>query len=172
MSQPVRVDVVPGCVHRDSVRIELFDRVPQWTADRGVIANEGVEYVQPRDRILFEVPNDGDSFTLAREDQRRGPGQIVGSDQEIQRRIQQERAEFDAILRRLRLLCVQGFLSADTEAQIYLEGAPNLVGAMESLDGGQVRKETSSGNSLVSLSMTGFPSRTAPDDPGIETSTR
>lgn len=60
--------------------------------------------------------------------------------QEIQRRIQQERAEFDAILRRLRLLCVQGFLSTDAEAQIYLEGAPNLVGTVGSLDGGRVRQ--------------------------------
>lgn len=59
---------------------------------------------------------------------------------EILHRIQQERAEFDAILSRLRLLCVQGFLSADTDAQIYLEGAPNLVGGMESLDGGRVRQ--------------------------------
>ena len=46
---------------------------------------------------------------------------------EILRRIEDERAAYDAILRRLRLLCVQGFLSADSDARVYLEGMPNLV---------------------------------------------
>ena len=66
--------------------------------------------------------------------------QLAAVRAEILRRIQQERAEFDAILRRLRLLCVQGFLNADAGAQIYVEGAPNLVGGVESLDGGRVRQ--------------------------------
>jgi heat-inducible transcriptional repressor len=59
---------------------------------------------------------------------------------EILRRIREERAEFDAILRRLRLLCLRGFLAADADTQIFLEGAPNLVGGVESLDGGRVRQ--------------------------------
>jgi len=58
---------------------------------------------------------------------------------EIVRRLEQERAEFDAILKRLRLLCVQGFLSPETTAQIYLEGAPNLVGAEGNLESARVR---------------------------------
>lgn len=59
---------------------------------------------------------------------------------EIRQRIRVERAEFDAILSRLRLLCAQGFLNADTDAQICLEGAPNLVVGVEILDGGRVRQ--------------------------------
>ncbi len=59
---------------------------------------------------------------------------------EVLHRIAAERAEFDAILRRLRLLCVEGFLSTDAEAHISLEGAPNLVMAKQSLDAGRVRQ--------------------------------
>ncbi len=53
--------------------------------------------------------------------------QLAEARQEILRRIEEERAAYDAILRRLRLLCVQGFLSADSDARVYLEGMPNLV---------------------------------------------
>jgi len=59
---------------------------------------------------------------------------------EILRRLEEERAEFDAILKRLRLLCVQGFLDPNQQAQVYLDGSSNLVGAVESLDGGRVRQ--------------------------------
>lgn len=50
---------------------------------------------------------------------------------EIHRRMEEERAAYDAILRRLRVLCVQGFLAADAEPQVYLEGTSNLIGAMQ-----------------------------------------
>ena len=49
---------------------------------------------------------------------------------EILRRIQQERAAYDAILRRLRLLCLAGFLRAEWEAQLRMEGATNLIGGV------------------------------------------
>ena len=47
--------------------------------------------------------------------------------QEILRRIEEERALYDEILRRLRALFLQGFLAPEGEAQVYLEGASNLV---------------------------------------------
>src|SRR5262249_56726959 len=53
--------------------------------------------------------------------------QLATARQEILRRIEEERAAYDAILRRLRLLCVQGFLAADSDTRVYLEGKPNLV---------------------------------------------
>ncbi len=59
---------------------------------------------------------------------------------EIQRRLEEERAAYDAILRRLRLLYLQGFLAADPEAQIYLEGIPNLVEGAQSLGEGRLRE--------------------------------
>jgi heat-inducible transcriptional repressor len=46
---------------------------------------------------------------------------------EIQHRIEQERATYDAILRRLRLLYLAGFLRGEPQAQVYLEGTPNLI---------------------------------------------
>ena len=59
---------------------------------------------------------------------------------EILRRIEEERAACDAILRRLRLLCLQGFLRPDSEAQIYLEGTPNLLEGSQGLDGERLRR--------------------------------
>lgn len=65
-----------------------------------------------------------------------GGWQLWAAREEILRRIEEERAAYDAILRRLHLLCVQGFLAADSDARVYLEGTPNLV---ESLDAERAR---------------------------------
>ncbi len=53
---------------------------------------------------------------------------------EILRRIEEERAAYDAILRWLRLLFLAGFLRTDWEAQLYLEGTPNLIEGSVALD--------------------------------------
>jgi len=59
---------------------------------------------------------------------------------EILRLIEQERAAFDLVLRRLRHLYLQGFLGSDSETQIYLEGRPNLVDPIQSLDAARLRR--------------------------------
>lgn len=59
---------------------------------------------------------------------------------EILRRIEQERAAYDAILRRLRLLFLEGFLSADSGPHIYLDGASNLVEGAAGLGAERVRR--------------------------------
>lgn len=46
---------------------------------------------------------------------------------ELQRRLEQESAAYDAILRRLSTLFAQGLLDIDTDPEIHLEGASNLV---------------------------------------------
>ncbi|MBI3696486.1 MAG: heat-inducible transcription repressor HrcA [Acidobacteria bacterium] len=58
---------------------------------------------------------------------------------EILRRLEEDRAAYDDILRRLRMLCVQGLLTPDSEAQVYLEGTPNLVEGAHNLEPEQVR---------------------------------
>ncbi len=65
--------------------------------------------------------------------------QLGAARREILRRIQEERVEYDAILRRLRLLCLQGFLAADSEARVFLDGASNLVEDAPVLDRDRVR---------------------------------
>jgi heat-inducible transcriptional repressor len=47
---------------------------------------------------------------------------------ELERRLEQESAAFDAILRRLILLYGKGLLAVETAPEVYLEGASNLVG--------------------------------------------
>lgn len=66
--------------------------------------------------------------------------QLSETRREILRRLEEERALYDAILRRLRLLCLQGFLSPDPEAQVYLDGARNLVDRVPSLDAERVHQ--------------------------------
>ncbi len=46
---------------------------------------------------------------------------------ELQRRLEQESATYDAILRKLTKLFSQGLLDIDTDPEIHLEGASNLV---------------------------------------------
>jgi heat-inducible transcriptional repressor len=65
---------------------------------------------------------------------------LADARREILRRIEQERDLYDAILRRLRFLCIQGLLSPDSEAQVYLDGTPNLVDGAQSLDSDAVRE--------------------------------
>ncbi|MBI3667134.1 MAG: heat-inducible transcription repressor HrcA [Acidobacteria bacterium] len=59
---------------------------------------------------------------------------------EILRRIEEERAAYDAILRRLRLLYLEGFLRGDAMAQIYLDGTANLVESLPALDAERLRR--------------------------------
>ncbi len=47
---------------------------------------------------------------------------------ELLRRIEEERAAYDAILRRLTVLCQKGLLESDRNPQIHMDGASNLVG--------------------------------------------
>jgi heat-inducible transcriptional repressor len=63
--------------------------------------------------------------------------QLSAAREELLRRLEEDRALYDAMLRRLRTLCLQGFLTPDTRPQVYLEGMPNLVEG--ALDGERVR---------------------------------
>ena len=47
---------------------------------------------------------------------------------EIQRRIEEERAAYDAVLQHLNMLCQKDFLADSLAPSIHLEGASNLVG--------------------------------------------
>jgi heat-inducible transcriptional repressor len=47
---------------------------------------------------------------------------------ELLRRIEQERAVYDAVLRRLAILCRKGLLQVDSVREVHMEGASNLVG--------------------------------------------
>ncbi len=59
---------------------------------------------------------------------------------EILRRLAEERAAFDDVLRRLRVLCLEGFLSAGSESQVYLDGTPNLMGGVQTVEAERVRQ--------------------------------
>ncbi len=48
--------------------------------------------------------------------------------QELSRRLEQESAAYDAMLRRLQMLYTKGLLELDWAPEIYMEGASNLVG--------------------------------------------
>lgn len=54
--------------------------------------------------------------------------QLEDARNEIQRRLAQERAAYDAILQRLTLLSAKGLLNTERPSHIHLEGASNLVG--------------------------------------------
>lgn len=59
---------------------------------------------------------------------------------EIQRRLEEQRARYDDLLRRLAALWRQGILESDAVTGIYLEGASHLLGRPE-LDDPQVLRE-------------------------------
>ncbi len=54
--------------------------------------------------------------------------QVGVARREIQRRIEEERAAYDAILQRLTVLCDKDFLVSDRRPHLHMEGASNLVG--------------------------------------------
>ena len=54
--------------------------------------------------------------------------QLGDARREMQRRIEEERAACDAILRHLAVLCEKDFLASDRLPNIHMEGASNLVG--------------------------------------------
>lgn len=54
--------------------------------------------------------------------------QLEAARREIARRIDEERAAYDAILQHLAALCQKDFLASDRLPQIHMEGASNLVG--------------------------------------------
>src|SRR5260370_27101917 len=47
--------------------------------------------------------------------------------QELLRRFEEERAAYDAILRRLTVFCQKGLLEVDQSPEVHMEGASNLV---------------------------------------------
>jgi heat-inducible transcriptional repressor len=59
---------------------------------------------------------------------------------EILRRLEEERALFDDILKQLRVLCLHGFLTTDSGAQVYLEGTPNLLQGAQGLEPEHLRQ--------------------------------
>jgi heat-inducible transcriptional repressor len=54
--------------------------------------------------------------------------QLGAARQELLRRMEQERAMYDAVERKLRLLSQNGLLAVDTNPEIHMEGASNLLG--------------------------------------------
>jgi heat-inducible transcriptional repressor len=54
--------------------------------------------------------------------------QLDAARRELQRRIEEERAEYDEILKRITVLCNKGFLAQDRLPHVHMEGASNLVG--------------------------------------------
>jgi heat-inducible transcriptional repressor len=54
---------------------------------------------------------------------------LVAIQRELERRLEQESAAYDAILRKLTALYSKGLLDIDWSPEIHLEGASNLVGA-------------------------------------------
>ena len=68
MSQAVGVDVVPRCVDSDSVGVEAGESLAQESADGGIVSKDLIEDIETSHRILFEIADDGDILTLARED--------------------------------------------------------------------------------------------------------
>ncbi len=57
-----------------------------------------------------------------------GGWQLDTARREIQRRIDEERAAYDAILSRLSMLAQKDFLASDRVDRVHMEGASNLVG--------------------------------------------
>ena len=54
--------------------------------------------------------------------------QLGAARRELLRRILEERALYDAVMRQLQLLCQKGLLDADTSPEVHMEGASNLLG--------------------------------------------
>ncbi|MBZ5575129.1 MAG: heat-inducible transcriptional repressor HrcA [Acidobacteriia bacterium] len=54
--------------------------------------------------------------------------QLDAARQELLRRMEEERALYDAAQRKLQLLCQKGLLQSDTSPEVHMEGASNLLG--------------------------------------------
>src|ERR1017187_4453355 len=54
--------------------------------------------------------------------------QLGAARRELLRRILEERALYDAVMRQLQSLYQKGLLDADTSPEVHMEGAPNLLG--------------------------------------------
>jgi heat-inducible transcriptional repressor len=54
--------------------------------------------------------------------------QLGEARRELLRRMAEERALYDAVLRRLQWLCQKGLLEVDTSPEVHMEGASNLLG--------------------------------------------
>ena len=57
-----------------------------------------------------------------------GGWQLGEARRELLRRMEEERALYDVVLRNLQQLCRKGLLDGDTEPEVHLEGASNLLG--------------------------------------------
>ena len=54
--------------------------------------------------------------------------QLGAARREMLRRMEQERAQYDAVERKVQLLYQKGLLQVDTEPEVHMEGASNLLG--------------------------------------------
>lgn len=90
-------------------------------------------------RVAEEIPQDDLTRIGNYVNQNFGGWRLADARSEILRRLEQERATYDMILRRLRVLCQQGFLAADSQARISLDGASNLMDGAQSLDQDKMR---------------------------------
>ena len=59
---------------------------------------------------------------------------------ELVNRLAQERAAYDSLLKDLQQLCDQGMLEGDFPAEVFLEGASNLIGRPELADPSRIRE--------------------------------
>ena len=59
---------------------------------------------------------------------------------ELKRRLAEERAAYDAVLRTLTILCAKGLLDVELEPEVHVEGASNLVGVQLHLNEERMRE--------------------------------
>ena len=64
---------------------------------------------------------------------------IGGIREELVRRLAEERAAYDQLLKDLQQLCSQGMLENDATPEVFLEGASNLIGRPELADPSNIR---------------------------------
>ncbi len=78
---------------------------------------------------LEEAISQDDLNSLRNYVNRNFSGWLLGdARRELLRRIEEERAAYDAVLKRLTILCRKGLLVSDADPQIHMDGASNLVG--------------------------------------------
>ncbi len=127
VSHGVGVTVSSNAVQRNALEHVYFQRL----ADKKVLAVVVTRNGLVRDRVL-RLPNDlpiRDLEAAASYINQNFRGwEMESLRNEIARRIQQERNEYDRLMTSVEQLCAQGALAADMPVQaVYVEGAANLV---------------------------------------------
>ncbi len=127
VSHGVGVTVSAAASQRNALEHVYFQRL----ADKKVLAVVVTRNGLVRDRVL-RLPNDLPIADLeaaaAYINQNFRGWEMESLRNEIAKRLQQERSEYDRLMTSVEQLCAQGALAADGPAQaVYVEGASNLV---------------------------------------------